>query len=113
MYGTDPLISARGVGYIACKRGEKYIMKKNVGGFDRTWRLAGGALLAIIGVAALVGVVSIGTVLPVLLVVFGVVFFATGVLQKCVLNRLVGLDTYRGEEAETDRMDEVSTDRPS
>ncbi len=92
---------------------EKSIMEKNVGGFDRTWRLVGGALLAIIGVAALVGVVSIGTIVPALLVVLGVVFFATGVLQKCVLNRLVGLDTYRGEEAETDRMDEVSADRPS
>ena len=88
-------------------------MKKNVGGFDRTWRLVGGTLLAIIGVAALVGAISIGTVLPILLVVFGVVFFATGVVQKCVINRLVGLDTYRGEEAETDRMDELSADRPS
>ena len=88
-------------------------MEKNVGGFDRTWRLVGGPLVAIIGVAGLVGVISIGTVLPALLVVLGVVFFATGVVQKCVLNRLVGLDTYRGENAEADRMDDLSTDRPS
>jgi len=37
-------------------------MKKNVGGFDRVWRLVGGAILALIGAAALVGVVSIGVV---------------------------------------------------
>jgi len=53
-------------------------MKKNVGGFDRVWRLVGGAILALIGAAALVGVVSIGVVPAAVMVVLGGVFFTTG-----------------------------------
>ncbi|WP_254529143.1 YgaP family membrane protein [Natrinema gelatinilyticum] len=88
-------------------------MEKNVGGFDRVWRLVGGALLVVIGAAALVGAVAIGPVLAGVMVVLGAVFFVTGVLQRCVINRLLGLDTYRGDRTETTHTDEASMERPS
>ncbi|WP_254522984.1 YgaP family membrane protein [Natrinema caseinilyticum] len=88
-------------------------MEKNVGGFDRIWRLVGGAMLVVIGAAALVGAVAIGPVLAAVMVVVGAVFFATGVLQRCVINRLLDLDTYRGDRTETTRTDEGSMERPS
>ncbi|SEQ53773.1 YgaP family membrane protein [Natrinema salaciae] len=88
-------------------------MKKNVGGFDRVWRLTGGAILALVGIAALVGFVSIGVVPAAVMVVLGWVFFATGVVRRCVINRFLGIDTTHGEQTESSGMTEVSTKRPN
>jgi hypothetical protein len=88
-------------------------MKKNVGGFDRVWRLVGGAILALIGAAALVGVVSIGVVPAAVMVVLGGVFFTTGVVQKCIINRFLGINTTHGEQTESGGRTEVSAKRPN
>ncbi|QLG50780.1 YgaP-like transmembrane domain [Natrinema halophilum] len=88
-------------------------MEKNVGGFDRVWRLVGGTLLVVIGAAALVGAVAVGPVVAAVMVVVGAVFFATGVLQRCIINRLLDLDTYRSDRTETTHSNEESTERPS
>ncbi|WP_254767318.1 YgaP family membrane protein [Salinilacihabitans rarus] len=89
-------------------------MKKNVGGFDRTWRLVVGPVLIVVGVAALAGVVAIGTVPAAVALVAGAVVLATGLLRTCVLSRLLGIDTYRGAADESsDPVDEVSARRPS
>lgn len=87
-------------------------MKRNVGGFDRAWRLVGGAILVAVGLASFAGLLSVGTTVAAILIVAGAVFFATGVVQKCMISRLLGIDTYR-KDAETDAesMDETPAKR--
>lgn len=86
--------------------------KKNAGGFDRVCRLVGGAILVAVGPATFAGMLSIGTTLAVLPVVAGAVFFVTGAVQKCVINSLLGVDTYRGgADADAEPMDEVPAKR--
>ncbi|WP_276260273.1 YgaP family membrane protein [Haloglomus litoreum] len=84
-------------------------MEKNVGGYDRIARLVVGPILAIVGTAALLGYVTIaagtlGLALAAIALLVGLVFVVTGLTQKCPLNSLLGLDTYRksseAEEAE-------------
>ena len=75
-------------------------MKQNVGGTDRTMRLVVGPILALVGVAILVGWLGVGgtlgTALGVIALLAGVVLLFTGVTRLCVVNRLLGIDTYRG-----------------
>ncbi|MGM0605940.1 MAG: YgaP family membrane protein, partial [Halobacteriota archaeon] len=75
-------------------------MIKNVGGYDRLGRLIVGPILVVVGLAGFGGVVPIGTVGSVLALFVGLVFVATGYLQSCAVNRLLGIDTYRGSEPE-------------
>lgn len=86
-------------------------MERNVGGFDRTWRLVGGALLAIVGVAALAGVVSLGTLPALLLALVGVVVFTTGVVRRCVINRVLGVDTSGSAVTDPEPIDEQPSKR--
>ena len=88
-------------------------MEKNVGGFDRVWRLVGGGILVVVGLAALAGVVSLGVIPAVVLTVLGAVFVATGVVQKCVINRLIGVDTSHHETTEAEPMEDVPSKRPN
>lgn len=77
-------------------------MDKNVGGMDRNARLVLGPILVVVGAALLAGVVTLGsglvmgTVVPVLLLVVGIVFAVTGYSQTCPANSLLGIDTFRG-----------------
>ncbi|WP_256301157.1 YgaP family membrane protein [Haloarchaeobius salinus] len=80
-------------------------MEKNVGGYDRLARLVFGPALLVVGAAGLAGVLPIASGTPGLLVagalfVVGAVLLVTGVTQQCVLNRLLGFDSY-GEGGET------------
>jgi len=74
-------------------------MKQNVGGVDRKVRLIAGPLLAAIAAAGLGGVLNIGVtgtaavVLFGFLLVAGLVFFTTGVTQKCPANSIAGVNT--------------------
>lgn len=68
-------------------------MEQNVGGLDRTARLALGPVLLVVGLAALLEVLPLGTVGGALAVLVGVVFLVTGMTRTCVLNRLLGIDT--------------------
>lgn len=76
-------------------------MQKNVGGYDRGARLVFGPLLAIIGIAALGGVIALttgplGFALAAIALVVGAVLTITAVTQKCPMNGLLGINTYRG-----------------
>lgn len=77
-------------------------MDKNVGGLDRIARLIVGTLLLVVGVAGYAGFVrlAIGPVpqaLAALLVVLvGLILLVTALTRTCPLNRLFGIDTYRG-----------------
>jgi hypothetical protein len=82
-------------------------MDKNVGGADRIARLVLGPVLIVVGAAALAGVgLSAGDALGVGLAVVGLlvggVFVVTGTVQKCPLNGVVGLNTFRGSGSESD-----------
>ena len=74
-------------------------MEKNVGGYDRLARLVFGPVLLVVGAAGLAGILTItagtlGLLFAGALFVVGAVFLVTGVTQRCMLNGLLGLDTY-------------------
>ncbi|WP_435347152.1 YgaP family membrane protein [Haloarchaeobius sp. HRN-SO-5] len=83
-------------------------MEKNVGGYDRLARFVLGPVLILVGLAALGDVLTIaagtvGVVVAVVALLVGVVLTATAVTQKCPLNSVIGLDTFKasGESAGT------------
>ena len=92
-------------------------MEKNVGGYDRTARLVLGPILVLVGAAwfAGLGLPAAATTLALagaaILALVGVVFAVTGYTQKCPLNSVLGMDTYRGGDAETDS--DAGMSRPS
>lgn len=76
-------------------------MEKNVGGMDRIVRLVVGVVLlavALAGFAELftyeVGPITT-TIGSAILAVLGLILVVTGALQLCVINDLLGIDTYR------------------
>ncbi|MFW5929184.1 MAG: YgaP family membrane protein [Halobacteriota archaeon] len=79
-------------------------MDKNVGGYDRAARLVVGAVLVLAGAVGYAGVfrVAVGplpqALTSVVLVVLGLVLLATALTRRCVLNRVVGLNTYESGE---------------
>lgn len=78
-------------------------MNRNVGGMDRTARLIVGPILAVVGIAAIAGLLSIGeglaaTVVALLLLVVGTVLLVTGGVQKCPINEAAGRNTYEGQD---------------
>jgi hypothetical protein len=68
-------------------------MNKNVGGIDRTGRIAIGIILAIAGIAALIGFWAIGAVIGAVALVIGAILLVTGTTQKCPINEAAGIDT--------------------
>ncbi|AUV84079.1 DUF2892 domain-containing protein [Salinigranum rubrum] len=68
-------------------------MNKNVGGIDRKARLVVGPLLLLVGIAAFVGALPLGTLGGVASLVVGAVLTVTGAVQRCPLNALLGVDT--------------------
>jgi len=68
-------------------------MEQNVGGFDRTARLVGGPIVALVGILALLQLVPVGTAVGGALLAVGLVVFGTGVTQFCLLHRLLGINT--------------------
>lgn len=68
-------------------------MERNVGGLDRTARLVLGPLLAIAGLAIVLGYVVTNVYIGAALVLVGVVFLVTGAVQQCPINKLLGVDT--------------------
>ncbi|CCQ35743.1 DUF2892 family protein [Natronomonas moolapensis 8.8.11] len=75
-------------------------MKKNVGGTDRVVRLVLGSALIVAGIAGYAGLLPLAAgslpqaLTAVVVFVLGAVLLATGLIRRCPLNRLVGLDTY-------------------
>lgn len=82
------------------KREDGY-MEKNVGGIDRTARLVIGLVLLAAGVAGLLGYIPVlGAVGGAVAVVLGLVLVGTGVTQKCMINKLLGVDTLNSGSGE-------------
>jgi hypothetical protein len=95
-------------------------MERNVGGYDRIARFILGPLLVILAAAGFAGYVTVASgllgaaVLWAALLV-GAVFLVTATTQKCPLNRVLGLDTFRGgREGPGDESDSAPRgDRPA
>jgi uncharacterized membrane protein HdeD (DUF308 family) len=68
-------------------------MERNVGGLDRTVRLVVGPLALLAGLGVLADLVAATPLVGGALLVVGVVLTVTGVTQRCLLNRLLGIDT--------------------
>jgi hypothetical protein len=68
-------------------------MKRNVGGLDRTARIAIGTLAVLAGIIAFAGYLALGTVVAGVALVVGVILLVTGTTQKCPINEAVGIDT--------------------
>ena len=80
-------------------------MEKSVGGMDRIARLVIGPVLVLAGVAGYAGllVLAVGpfpqALTSVIVFLVGGILLVTGLVRKCPLNRGLGLDTHRQEEA--------------
>jgi hypothetical protein len=76
-------------------------MEKNVGGYDRIARLVVGPVLVLVGLAGAAGLVPLAVlglstlVVGVVALLVGAILTVTGVTQKCPLNSVFGLNTYR------------------
>jgi|AntRauTorcE11898_2_1112593.scaffolds.fasta_scaffold126914_1 hypothetical protein len=96
-------------------------MEKNVGGYDRIARFVLGPLLVVVAVAAYGGYITlasglIGAAIIWAALAIGVVLIVTAATQKCPLNSVFGLDTYRrsadDSTTEVDSETEPRADRP-
>jgi type IV secretory pathway TrbD component len=68
-------------------------MKCNVGGTDRTIRIALGVLLAVVGLFA-----QLEMMWRVLVLVIAVILLATAIVRYCPINDMLNVDTSKGEE---------------
>lgn len=75
-------------------------MDKNVGGYDRVGRLVIGAVLLVAGIVGYAGMVQLAVgpvpraVMALILVLIGTILLVTGYTQKCLLNGVLGINTY-------------------
>lgn len=76
-------------------------MEKNVGGMDRTVRLAVGIVLVVVALAGFAELITyeigpITTMIGSAIVgVIGLILVVTGALRQCVLNQVLGINTYQ------------------
>lgn len=76
-------------------------MKKNVGGTDRVARLVIGPVLILAGIAGYAGLLALAVgplpqaLTAVIVFLVGTILLVTGLVQRCPLNGLLGLNTYR------------------
>lgn len=71
--------------------------EKNVGEMDKALRIIGGAILGFLAVNALIDSCVMDYYAP----VFGalsIILIYTGVTQKCLCNKIMGLDTTKFDE---------------
>lgn len=76
-------------------------MIKNVGGNDRIARLIIGPILVLVGIAGYAGFLGLAigplpqALTSVIVLLVGLILLVTGLVQKCVLNRILGINTAR------------------
>jgi hypothetical protein len=68
-------------------------MERNIGMLDGRVRLAVGALLAVVGIAAVADVFEVGLTAGVVALVVGAVLVGTSVTGLCPLYRALGIST--------------------
>jgi len=90
-----------------------YPTNKNVGGWDRLLRLIVGPALLVVSAAAVVGVIGLSPVLIAFSAIVGAILTVTGLTQKCPLNNLVKMDTYKGRKEPDSTTEPEAAERPS
>ncbi|MFO7927696.1 MAG: YgaP family membrane protein [Halobacteriota archaeon] len=76
-------------------------MEKNVGGYDRIGRFVIGAILLVVGITGYAGAIPVAVgpapqaLTSIILVVIGAVLLVTGYTQRCVINRVLGMNTNK------------------
>jgi len=70
-------------------------MDRNVGAQDRTVRLVLGAVLAVVGIAAIVDVLALGMIVGAVALLVGVVLLVTGATQTCPAYLATGISTLK------------------
>jgi hypothetical protein len=70
-------------------------MEPNVSGLDRTARLVGGLLVALVGIVSFAGLLPLGSTVGAVLTVVGLIILGTGLTQQCLAYRLFGVDTCK------------------
>lgn len=76
-------------------------MEKNVGGYDRTGRFIIGAILVLAGIVGYAGMVRLAVgpipqaLMSLILVLIGAILLVTGYMQKCPINSVLGMNTFR------------------
>ncbi|WP_206022016.1 DUF2892 domain-containing protein [Salarchaeum sp. JOR-1] len=68
-------------------------MEHNIGATDRLTRVVVGVSLAVIGLAAVGGLLGLGSTVGAVLALLGLVLVGTGLVRVCLLYRLLGIDT--------------------
>ena len=90
-----------------------YPSEKNVGSWDRLLRLLVGPVLLVVSGAAVLGAITLSPVLVALSAIVGVILTVTGLTQKCPLNNLLGLNTYRGRKPTETETEQEVVERPA
>ncbi|MDG5776642.1 DUF2892 domain-containing protein [Haloarculaceae archaeon H-GB2-1] len=90
-----------------------YPSEKNVGSWDRLLRLIVGPVLLIVSAAAALGVVALSPVVIALSAIVGAILTVTGTTQKCPLNNLLGINTYRGRTTSESETEQEAAERPA
>ncbi|KYH24710.1 hypothetical protein HAPAU_30860 [Halalkalicoccus paucihalophilus] len=90
-----------------------YPPEKNVGGWDRLLRLIVGPILLIGSAAAILGVIVLSPILVALGVIVGATLTVTGLTQKCPLNNLLGLNTYKSRRTAESETEQENIERPA
>lgn len=81
-------------------------MKKNVGGLDKRVRLVIGPILIVAGIAGYAGFVALAVgpipqaLASVIILLIGVILLVTGIVEKCPINAMLGINTYSVKEPE-------------
>lgn len=74
-------------------------MEPNVCSIDRLVRVALGVVLVVVGFAAVLEMIAVGTTAGVGALVVGVVLLGTGAIRLCPLYSLLGVDTCGGQSS--------------
>lgn len=79
-------------------------MNRNIGGMDRNGRLVIDAVHLVAGIAGYAGQLTVAVgplpqaLIAVVLAIVGVILHVTGTTQRCLINRVAGIDTCSAGE---------------
>lgn len=80
-------------------------MQKNVGGMDRIARLVVGPILLLVGIGGYAGLLAVAVgplpqaLTSVIVFLVGLILLVTGLVQRCPLNSILGVNTARQTES--------------
>ena len=70
-------------------------MKRNVGDLDSRIRSRFGLIMILVGVLGLVGLLTIGITVEIVLLIVGAILFLTGSFRTCAIYSILGISTSK------------------